>query len=130
MWNWWFSPWDLMFYELLNQWWLRGLVRLYSCRCTGIFSFPWIVALSLIIKHALSLLNHLFMSMCWNQNKDLYLFCNFSFELVPVEFLGANAFFFKPNYAANLRIKDVKTLNFLLQSQPSYIFLASTDIAL
>lgn len=88
------------------------------------------MALSLIIKYALSLSNHLFASMILNQNGGRYLYRNFSFELVPVEFLGVNSFLFKPNYAANLRVKDVKTLNFLLQSQSSYMFLASTDIAL
>lgn len=85
-------------------------------------------ALSLIIKHALSLLNHLFVSMFLNQNGDLCLCCNLSFVLVPLEFLGVSAFLFKPNYAANSRIKDVKIPNFLLQSQPSYMFLNSTDI--
>ena len=87
------------------------------------------MALSLIIKHALSLQHYLFVSIYLNQNEHLYLCCHFSFALVPLEFLGVNAFLFKPNYAANLRTKDLKTLNFLWQSQPSYVFSGSTDTA-
>lgn len=63
---------------------------------------------------------------CLNQNEDPHLYCNFNFELVP---LGVDAFLFKPYYAANLRIKDEKTPNFLLQSQPLSMVLDCTDFA-
>ena len=53
---------------------LRGLVRPYSCQ-------GYCMALSLFIKHVLSLLNYLFVSICLNQNEDLYICCHFSFEL-------------------------------------------------
>ena len=39
------------------------------------------MALSLIIKHVLSLLNYLFVGICLNQNENLYICCYFSFEL-------------------------------------------------
>ena len=45
------------------------------------------MVLSLITKHALILLNYLFVNMFLNQNEDLYLYHHLSFELVPLEFL-------------------------------------------
>ena len=39
------------------------------------------MALSLIMKHVLSLLNYLFVSICLNQNEDLSICCHFSFKL-------------------------------------------------
>ena len=94
----------------------------------GFFLFLELYGFVIEKKHALSLLNYLFVSIYLNQNEDLYLCCNFSFELVPLLFLRVNAFLFKPNYAANLRAKDIKTPNFLLQSQPSYMFSDSTEL--